>query len=366
MMNNLFIRVVVGATMMLISVTTIQAQENKISLGLDYTTELQSNFGKKVNWVNLLSFDAEYRPWRNGELSLNTISVWKSRKERIVNDLQTFSNIEEDNMAINILFLGYTHRFKNMNLFTGVRNVNMDYFTEDYTSLFTNSSCGIYPTLSVNLPIANYPIAAMCLHGWFEFSQNLTLKNSLYNGSARKLISNEGGGSVFSINPKKDGILNMTELSYSSKTNTNYGFYSIGSVLHSGDSVYEVITEKKRKTKLNYALWGSVEKSLYSDKTRSIGILLHGSFAPSNYNDCKHYYGFGVIFKDSSIDTTRDKNTFGVFYNRATFQENIENTIEATWKHTLNKHCILQTAVHCITTGSKTDVLGLLRLYIVI
>ena len=87
----------------------------------------------------------------------------KTRPERIINDLQTFSNIEEDNLPCAIAVLGYTRLVGNVTLFAGIRNLNEDYFTTPCMSLFTNSSCGIFPTLSANYPIANYPLAALCL-----------------------------------------------------------------------------------------------------------------------------------------------------------------------------------------------------------
>lgn len=203
-MKTIFIRIVIVLAMF--TVDMVRGQEHKYDLKLNYTTEVQSDFGRKINWVNLLSLEGEYKPWRNGELSLQTISIWKTRKERIANDLQTFSNIEENNMAINIFFMGYTHYFKNISLFGGIRNVNNDYFTGIYTSLFTNSSCGIYPTLSANFPIANYPVSAVCIHGEFKLGKVLTLKNSLYNGIAHELFSKKG--SLFTIrwNFKRNGI----------------------------------------------------------------------------------------------------------------------------------------------------------------
>lgn len=360
-MNNIFIRAVIIATILFVT-NTAKAQEHKHKIGLNYTTEAQSDFGKKINWVNLLSLEGKYKPCLNGELYLQTISTWKTRKESIIDDLQTFSNIEADNMTVNIFLMGYTHHFKNISLFGGIRNVNNDYFTSDYTSLFTNSSCGIYPTISINFPMANYPLSAMCVHGEYELSKALTIKNSLYNGTGRELLSKKG--SLFTINPKKDGIINMTELSYLPKTN-NYGLYNIGSVLYTGNSGYSKDDEKEsgieKKTKINYALWGSIERSIYDNGYKSIGILLQGSFAPANNNDCMYYYGAGIVL--NSIVPTRNENTFGIFCNRAIFQETAENTIEIIWKYKVNKHLMLQPVFHFIKTGSTTKAAGLVRFY---
>ena len=358
-MNNVFVRATIVIVITSFIANMAQAQERKCDLGLNYSTEVHSDFGKKTNWINLLSLKGQYKAWQNGELSLNTISIWKTNEERIIDDMQTFSNIEEGNLAINIFLMGYMHRFRNISLFAGIRNVNEDYFIGNYTSLFTNSSCGIYPTLSINYPIANYPLSAMCIHGEFKLNETLFLKNSLYNGTARKLFSEEG--SLFTINPKKDGILNVTELDYLSKS-SNHGVYTIGSVLYTGNSVFgnSEQEEAKEKTKIDFALWGSVERSVYNSKNKSIGVLLQGSFTPDNRNYCKHYYGAGIVL--NSIIPTRNDNTLGVFCNKAFFRENAEIAIEVAWKYRVNDYLTFQPAIHSINSGSAIKTVGLIRL----
>ena len=61
-------------------------------------------------------------------------------------------------MLAALAVLGYMHEWKEAHLFVGVRNVNEDFFTSDVTSLFTNGSCGIFPTIAASYPIANFPL----------------------------------------------------------------------------------------------------------------------------------------------------------------------------------------------------------------
>ena len=77
---------------------------------------------------------------------------------------------------------------KNSSLFIGIRNVNEDYFTSPCTALFTNSSCGIFPTISANYPIANYPVASVGI----DYKLNLNkwfLETSIYNGTGYRNLS---------------------------------------------------------------------------------------------------------------------------------------------------------------------------------
>ncbi len=135
-----------------------------------------------------------------GNLEFASIHVYKTRPERIINDLQTFSNIEEDNLPCAIAVLGYTRLVGNVTLFAGIRNLNEDYFTTPCMSLFTNSSCGIFPTLSANYPIANYPLAALCLDYKMTLGR-FGIESSLYNGKGYNGWSK--GKHPFTFNPAR-------------------------------------------------------------------------------------------------------------------------------------------------------------------
>lgn len=336
---------------------TAKAQKGNCRLELNYTTEFQNNFRGQSNWVNLLACNGEYTPWKNGKLSLQTLSIYKTRKERITDDLQTFSNIEENNMAITIFLAGYTHSKDQLTLFGGIRNINNDYFTDEYTSLFTNSSCGIYPTLSSNFPIANYPLSAMCLHGEFGLSQTCTMKSSLYNGTAHKLSLKEG--SLFAIRPHKDGIVCITEFSYSSKSNY-HGIYHIGGVLHTDCPIYSNNTQEEEKKKVNSAFWGSIEQSIYQSAKKDIGLLWQASLAPTEKNTCYRYYGLGTVL--TNIIPIHKTNQLGIVVNKAVFHEISETVIELTGKYEVNTCLTIQPAFHFIKTGKKKNTIGMIRI----
>ena len=51
-------------------------------------------------------------------------------------------------------------------------------------SLFTNSSCGGFPTLTYNYYVPTFPFAAMGLHYKYDY-KDITFQASLYNGLSR-------------------------------------------------------------------------------------------------------------------------------------------------------------------------------------
>lgn len=334
---------------------------------VQYTTELQSNFKSNYNWVNVVDLNVQLSTeaigvWRNGFVDMELISICRTAKERILDDKQVFSNIDEANQPLRIFTLGYTHVIGKANLFFGLRNVNRDYFTTPYTSLFTNSSCGIYPTISANYPLGNYPLSAMCLHVMYEIDHNWSVSNSLYNGTAY-----ESFRQAFTISPKQDGVFNMTQISYTQNLQY-YGTYSLGSAVHSrmpmcNENSESQLNEKKtsqKKTKVDYSVWATMEQSIYAANGREVGVLAQCSFASPGTNRCSQYYGFGLLF--SGWTTNSKKDQLGVFINSARFDKEKEVSFELTWKHQLIKNIALQPAFHLITNTGNANIAGILRL----
>lgn len=82
----------------------------------EYTTEWQWDMKKETNWVNLLKLNLSVPVWnRMGSFEATTIHVAKTN-ECIIDDWQTFSNIEEENELAAIAVLGYMHEWKECHL----------------------------------------------------------------------------------------------------------------------------------------------------------------------------------------------------------------------------------------------------------
>ena len=89
----------------------------------------------------LVSDNAQFPVSKSFVFELSAFSVFNVRKERISQDLQGFSNIEEDNLPFNVAIADVSYEISdNHRLAVGVRNVNEDYFTSPVTSFFTQSS----------------------------------------------------------------------------------------------------------------------------------------------------------------------------------------------------------------------------------
>ncbi|WP_235848632.1 carbohydrate porin [Parabacteroides timonensis] len=299
----------------------------------EYTTEWQWNMKKNTNWVNLLRLEMNLPIWRNGSLEAATIHVAKTN-ECIIDDWQTFSNIEEDNNFAAIALLGYMHTWKNAHLFLGVRNVNEDFFTSDCTSLFTSSSCGIFPTISASYPVANYPLSGLTVHfdvtlgGW-------TLKNSLYNGKGYNGWKRHDN--PFLVHFRNDGIFNMTELSYRHE----HGNYFAGTAVH--DRIFPNNDEEIKTVSCAWWIYG--EQSIWKRDEREICLMAQYSENTDKRCGCRRYAELGCVYTDG-------KDRLGLSGQHADFLQGKEWSVELTWQKTINENLTIQPIFQYIRNGN--------------
>ena len=225
-----------------------------------------------------------------------------------------------------------------------MRNVNQDYYITPYTSLFTNSSAGIFPTISINYPLANYPLSAVCLHFEYELTENWLFKSSLYNGVAhdpRKNILRS-----FTVNPRNDGIFSISELSYSQNT-IGSGTYSVGFASQSKNATMQSA----------YTSWLAVEQSLYRSGEQEIGCIVHAGIAPKRADDCRYYYAIGGY----ASGLAGRRNKLGIYVNATSVSGIKERTMEITWQCQIIDAMAIQPTYDYIRTADKTTNIGLLR-----
>ena len=308
-------------------------------LSAEYTTEMQTDFRRAANWVNLLRADFTLAASERFHFDLATISIARTRDERLIDDWQTFSNIEEENLPLSLAVAGIRWQGEAHMLFVGIRNMNEDYFVSPVTSLFTNSSCGIFPTISANAPIANYPLSSFGIHYAFE-TEHWQFQTTLYNGTGHNRFA--GRQNVFRICPASDGIFGIASLNY----RNNGSNFNIGTTFFSGIAPE---TEKAEKM-TNVALWAYAELRILP----SLYALLQYSASPSREAACNMYAGAGFQIRCRKAE-------LGLVSNCARFAIGDEWATEATVKIPLARTCYLQPALHCIRSDGSWKCAGMLR-----
>lgn len=325
----------------------------------ELTSEWQWDMNKRTNWVNLLRLNMRL-PLANGKGAFEaaTLHVAKTKEETILADWQGFSNIEADNMFAAIAVLGYMHTWQNAHLFVGVRNVNEDFFTSDVTSLFTNSSCGIFPTIAANYPIANYPFSGLTLY--FDVTRGpWTFKNSLYNGTGYN--GWKGNDNPFLVRPKRDGVFNISQLEYSAHdaryfagltvhtrqhlTCEQEGFVTTDGASASENDGEEAVSTEKTTNKTTFAWWVYGEQPVWTAGDRSVVCMAQYSENTSRKNECYRYAEVGCAYRDSL-------NEGGLSGQYARFQEGNEWSMELTWRRQLSETVAVQPSFQYVNNAN--------------
>lgn len=309
----------------------------------------------RKNCANLLRLQASLPIARGFSLDVGSISTFMTAKESIGGDLQTFSNLDAGNIPFAlsvcnlVLNVGERH-----SLSLGIRNMNEDYFCSDVTSLFTNSSCGIYPTISANYPIANYPLASVGVHYRYEGSRgskcsrgsngSMVFQTSLYNGKGYNRFT--GRENVFRFCPKDDGLFGLAEVQY----HRGGSSYFVGSSVYWGGYSNNIKGVGADDAGVSFTPWAYAEQRV-TDRLSLIAGYSH-AFGPDAA--CRDFAGLGGRY-------TWERAELGLFTDYARFAEGDEFATELTCKVALTPHLYLQPTVHAIfmpdpSTGSgQTD-----------
>lgn len=345
-----------------LTATPAEAEANKFVFEAYLYSEAEWDFKESAACVNQASLYAEWHPVAHSYIELGTIHTYSFGNEQIIDDLQGFSNIQDENSPFNFCVLNYgyksyfgadsTHFLK---LNSGIRNVNEDYFFTGTSTLFLNSSDGIYPTIGANYEMANFPLSGVCpIHLVYMHKKGIGAKFSLYNGIAGKTIDGTG----FRFRPKKDGITTMSEVFYTNNNASLFSLYSLGLTTNNSPSENSngVVGKKNRATG-----WAYVEQGIFKTRNYNCNILLQGSSTFSNNSICRDYAGAGITLCKTEPNDKFGVENMGLMNHYAKYSEGTEWSQEVILQIRLLKYLSLKPSVQFIENKHFQKV-GILRL----
>ena len=334
------------ATFILLSGTTcnVAAEEAdsvslKPSFHADYTGEMQTNF-KHVKLASALELGAEIPLNRHLTVELHSVSYVTTDENPLINDLQGFSNIDTDNLAFAFAVAGLSWRINGSNtLFAGIRRIDEDYFCSDVLSLFTNSSCGGFPTIFANYDIATYPKASLGMHYAYD-SDAFGFQASIDNGLGHNKL--RGGGNTFRFCPKSDGVCALAQAVWHRRGSN----YFLGGSLHYNDHCSDASREHVRPV-----VWTYAEQKV----SNRLSLVAAYSHAFTCDVACCDFAGIGGKYDFS-------RASLGLFSDYTRVDGTSEWATELTCNFQLGSVLSLQPVFHLITTGGNTRCVGVLRL----
>ena len=300
------------------------------SFGVEYTGEVQTDF-KRVRQANLLHLSAEIPLSKTLSFEMGSLSIHSFNKELVAEDLQGYSNINADDLPFALTVAGFNWQINDHHsVFAGIRRTDEDYFCSDGVALFTNSSCGIFPTLSFNFPIATFPEAAWGIHYKYD-TEPLCLQASLYNGAGNHRFS--GRNNVFRFCPQSDGIFAIGQAEYRYRDS----HYYLGASLHTEPDVRP-------------SVWTYAEQALAPHLT----LLAAYGHTFGRDNVCNNFYGLGAKY---GIKNTE----FGLFTDYTNIDDIHEWATELICSHQFTNYLTVKPVLHILHTDGDTKCIGMLR-----
>lgn len=284
------------------------AQEQKYSLEVALTQDAVSNMNGGIKrgqaFLGLIdlgfTIDTEkLNLWENGNFHLQIQNTYgQTPTKSLVGDIQVFSNIENGTYTY-LYQLWYKHQKENFSFILGKHDMNEEFFTSELAGEYINSSFGIMPTASINVPVSIFPYTTLGLAGSYKFNETFEARGGIYNGLPGK-ITHSNFGTDLNLK-KQNGLLYVGELHFHDIFQNNRGTYKMGVFHHSGRFDNDINNDKPQKGVSG--LYFIADQMIFTtDKLneQGLGTMLQAGYSPNKHSISDYYLAFGL-------------NYFGVF-----------------------------------------------------
>lgn len=288
----------------------LQAQEKSDRIGnlefggsiiLDNVNNLSGGIQSGSSLLSLFDLNLDYS-FNNGFLKNTSFqahilkTAGKSSSENLIGDVQVASNI--DGYATHFVYeLLIKQRMADFSITAGMHDLNSEFMTSDFAGDFINSSFGIAPAVTLNVPVSVFPKTTF--GGLLVYdNQTLAVKAGFYNLNHDYLEEESFSSKNHFF---QHGFLSVTELSYRIiKDNSIKGEYKIGGYLKKCDQhQHDIPVECFSET--NYGLYFIGDQTVKQfTKGQQLGAFVQLSFAPHTTNFASQYYGAGISVRELS------------------------------------------------------------------
>lgn len=299
-----------------------------------------------------MGFDTgKARWWRGGSFFVNGATIHgKSLSGHYLGDLQVASNIDAGT-HIYLHELWFGQRIGNVSLKVGLQDLNADFLVSECGSEFVNSSFGVAPVLSVNVPVPIFPLTGLGFSAAWDIGEKFRWQAAVFDGEQTPFERNPNN-----LNwhlDKNEGLLAITEL----HGKFGRGTYKFGTYYHSGHE--------------KYGFYAIGDQTVLERENHHLHLFTQIAVAPKSHNEANYYIGLGAnLF---GVFSRRERDAVGLAVAHAGLHRTShkhETAIEFYYKYHLNGNIALQPDVQYIVNPSGTDVkrpnalVGLLRVHI--
>ncbi len=279
-----------------------ESQSLTINSSLIIDNVYNFNGGVKPGFTSLglLDFSIEYLPFTKGLLKNTSIfthllkTAGKGASEHFIGDVQVASNIEGKASRF-IYELYISQQIKNVNLSFGLHDLNTEFMASELAGDFINSSFGIFPAISLNVPVSIFPVTS--IGGIVTYSKkSFDIASGFYNLN-HEYVEEE----AFNIHNHlfNKGFLGVLEMRYRlSPENGLNGEYKIGAYLKDCHHLEESHQQGSCFTEVNHGIYFIADQIIWSTpENYQLGLFSQVGLATKKLNYVPNYYGFGISLK---------------------------------------------------------------------
>ncbi len=252
--------------------------------------------------------------WENGYFfvhGLNTHGVGPS--EKFTGDLQIFDNIEAGDHT-GLFEFWYSQQIGKFSFLVGQHDMNTEFLGSKYSAILMNSSFGIMPTLSLNMPISIFPLAAPGFILKYEADNNIIYRAAIYDGNPGNFDDNRYNLNV-RLN-KLEGFFYIGEIQYNQQDGyREVGNYKIGSYYHSG--LFPDYTDSLNTIKGNYGFYILADRALFAKSLhagRGLCVFAQLGVTDPQRSMVNRYYGGGFRYHGILPERYKDQLGLGLAY----------------------------------------------------
>jgi porin len=318
--------------------------------GGSYTADLVNNLSGGIKTgsgllgmasVHLL-FDSESGGlWKGTQLYIN--GAWThgaSPSEEFFGDLQVASNIEAGNhLYLQELWLKQT--FGRIELTLGLQDLNIEFAKSDRGSLFLNSSFGVLPIISGNIPAPIFPLTTPGVTVKWRLNKKYSILAAVYDGCPTEFNYNPYNVK-WKFSPD-DGLLAISELQHTLKFDELEGSYKIGVYTHNHfnkiKSGSEFADTARNST---FGTYLYADQALWQGAQRTLGIFTQLGYSPSKSSMDKAYWGCGLNAGGLFSNNNSDILGIAVAYEFLNSHSGSETTFELTYQRQIFRSIFIQ------------------------
>lgn len=315
--------------------------------------------------------------WSNGEFFLQIENTHGSTPSAAdVCDMQCFSNIENGNYTY-LYQLWFKQQINKFSILVGMHDLNSEFLASDYAGEYINSSFGIMPVVSLNVPVSIFPKNSLGYVVGYHLSPKSFLQLGFYDGDPSDL-SQDPYGIKWSVG-NNEGVFSIGEYHLNfTDDDAKPSLYKMGLFYHSGN--FTDLNNTEQSIKGNYGLYCMADQyllQLNNEKQSKLGLFAQLGFAPSDRNVLDYSYAIG--FNLSELFAKHKQDVLGLALTTAHRSSNFsadseyematyETTIECMYKTKVTNHFVIQPEFQYIVNPGAVNTdnifLGLIRSYI--